>query len=114
MNRNEAKKYLTEKLKAEHCFWSYEEASIQDVPDDILIEKVLLHLDLDDIKVLFDTYPYKTIKKAWIERLIPQNNLYYTLNLFFSWYYFKAKKPEAYIKAMETRQLNKISRMKES
>jgi hypothetical protein len=49
------KPYLVEKLKQEHCFWSYDNNSISDIP----------------------------------------------------WYYFHAKRPRSYVKAMATRQLNK-------
>ena len=38
------KQELLSKLKQEHCFWSYNEDSIKDIPDDMLIEKTLLHL----------------------------------------------------------------------
>lgn len=40
---------LLAKLKQEHCFWSYNENSIKDIPDDMLIEKALLYLDLEEI-----------------------------------------------------------------
>lgn len=53
------KQELLSKLKQEHCFWSYDEASIKDIPDDMLIEKTLLHLDLDEINQLFLIYPLK-------------------------------------------------------
>ena len=89
------KQELLSKLKQEHCFWSYNEDSIKDIPDDMLIEKTLL-------------YPFKKIKQVWLDYLIPQEEYLYTLNRFFAWYYFKAKKPDAYIKSMATRHLNKI------
>ena len=58
------KQELLAKLKQEHCFWSYNEDSITDIPDDMLIEKTLLHLDLDDINRLFLIYPFKKIKRV--------------------------------------------------
>ena len=58
------KQELLAKLKQEHCFWSYNEDSIKDIPDDMLIEKTLLHLDLDDINRLFLIYPFKKIKRV--------------------------------------------------
>ena len=102
------KQELLSKLKQEHCFWSYNEDSIKDIPDDMLIEKTLLHLDLEEINQLFLVYPFKKIKQVWLDYLIPQEEYLYTLNRFFAWYYFKAKKPDAYIKSMATRRLNKI------
>ena len=96
MSSEVVKQELLAKLKQEHCFWSYNENSIKDIPDDMLIEKTLLHLDLDEISQLFLIYPFKKIKQV------------YTLNRFFAWYYFKVKKPDAYIKSMATRHLNKM------
>ena len=102
MSRDVVKQELLAKLKQEHCFWSYNENSIKDIPDDMLIEKTLLHLDLEEINQLFLIYPFNKIKR------VPQAEYLYTLNRFFAWYYFKAKKPDAYIKSMATRHLNKM------
>ena len=99
--------YLVEKLKQEHCLWSYEIASIQDIPDDMLVELVMLYLDIDEINLLFQLFDYKSVKKAWLENVVAQGERYYNLNFFFAWYYFHAKQPRSYVKAMATRQLNK-------
>lgn len=99
---------LLAKLKQENRFWSYNESSIKDVPDDILIEKTLLYLDLEEINQLFLIYSFKQIKQVWLDILIPQEDYLYTLNRFLAWYYFKVKKPDAYLKSMATRHLNKI------
>ena len=103
------KQELLSKLKQEHCFWSYNEDSIKDIPDDMLIEKTLLHLDLEEINQLFQVYPFKKIKQVWLDYLIPQEEYLYTLNRFFAWYYFKAKKPDSYLKSLQTRYHNKIT-----
>ena len=50
MSSDAIKQELLAKLKHEHCFGSYNEDSIKDIPDDMLIEKTSLHLDLDEIK----------------------------------------------------------------
>jgi len=104
-----SKTMLLDKLKEEHCFWSYspESVTLDNVSDDMLIEKTLQYLDLDEIAVLFQIYPYKKIKAAWLEYLVPQEEYLYTLNRFLAWYYFKAKRPDAYIKSMATRHFNK-------
>ncbi len=108
-SRSEAiKRSLLAKLKQEHCFWSYNEQSIENIPDDILIEKTLVHLDLEEIDQLFSIYSFKKIKQVWLDYLVPQTDYFYTLNRFFAWYYFKAKKPDAYIKSMATRHFNKM------
>ena len=98
---------LIDKLKQEHCLWSYENDSIQDIPDDVLVELVMLYLDIDEINLLFQLFDYKKVKQAWIENVVAQGERYYNLNYFFAWYYFHAKQPRRYVKAMATRQLNK-------
>lgn len=101
------KPYLIEKLKQEHCLWSYDNGSIHDMPDDVLIELVMLYLDIDEINMLFSIFSYKKMKRVWIENVVAQGERYYNLNYFFAWYYFHAKRPRSYVKAMATRQLNK-------
>ncbi len=107
MNKAEVKRGLINRLKKANAFWSYQADAIKDVPDDILVELVMLHLDLDDINKLFDIYSYKFVKKAWIENVVAQGERYYVRNKFFAWYYFKMKKPGAYVRSMATRELNK-------
>lgn len=102
------KSALLEQLKQEHCFWSYNEDAIHRISDDMLIEKTLLHLDLPEIDLLFKLYPFKRIKQVWLEHLVPQEEYLYTLNRFFAWYYFNAKRPDAYIKSMATRHYNRM------
>lgn len=103
------KVFLLDKLKQEHCFWSYSDDSVtlENVSDDMLIEKTLQYLDLEEINVLFQTFSFKKIKQAWLKYLVPQEDYLYTLNRFLAWYYFKAKRPDAYIKSMATRHFNK-------
>lgn len=104
---SDIRKYLIDSLKQGHCLWSYDVASIQDIPDDVLIELVMLYLDIEEINMLFKIFSYKKMKKAWIENVVAQGERYYNLNYFFAWYYFNAKRPRSYVKAMATRQLNK-------
>ena len=103
------KKNLIKRLKQENAFWSYHVDAIKDVPDDMLVELVMLHLDLDDIDKLFEIYSYKFVKKAWIENVVALGERYYVLNKFFAWYYFHMKRPGVYVKIMATRELNKKS-----
>ena len=70
-------------------------------------KKTLVYLDLDEIKVLFELYGKQKVKRVWLERLVPQGDYLYTLNRFFAWFYFRVKKPEMYVKSMETRILNR-------
>lgn len=100
--------FLIGKLREEKCFWSYApDFAESDVPDEIIIEKTLVYLDLDEIKALFELYGKQKVKRVWLERLVPQGDYLYTLNRFFAWYYFKVKQPDTYVKSMETRILNR-------
>ena len=99
--------FLLKRLKQQHCLWSYEQDSAQIIPDDVLVELVMLYLDIEEIDMLFQLFDYKKMKKAWIENVVAQGERYYNLNYFFAWYYFHAKRPRSYVKAMATRQLNK-------
>lgn len=106
--KNTRRHFLIDKLKEEKCFWSYASGFADcDVPDEIIIEKTLVYLDLDEIKVLFELYGKQMVKRVWLERLVPQGDYLYSLNRFFAWFYFRVKKPDMYIKSMETRVLNR-------
>ena len=103
----EIRPYLINKLKENNSFWSYDNETIVDIPDEMLVELVMLRLDIDEINLLFRLFPYKKIKKFWLENVVVLGERYYSLNSFFAWYYFHAKKPRTYVKAMATKQLNK-------
>lgn len=107
---DEIKQSLFEKLKEEHAFWSYDVGglSIPDLGDDQLIALTMRYLDLPEIKQLFSIFPVRKIKAAWRNLLVPEGDYLYTLNRFFAWYYFKAKNPDAYLKSLQTRHLNKL------
>lgn len=106
----EIKRSLLDSLKNENAFWSYAPDSISpdNIDDDLLIALTMRHLDIPDINQLFKIYPYKKIKKAWSDILVPEGEYLYTLNRFFSWYYFKSKRPDAYLKSLQTRRLNSL------
>lgn len=107
MCKRELRYELLEKLKAENCFWSYDELSWNKATDDQLIEKTLIYLDLPDIEKLFTIFGNGHVKRVWLHRLVPQGEYLYTLNRFFAWYYFKVKNPDRYLKTQETRYFNK-------
>lgn len=107
MQKAEIKPYLIQRLKQDKCLWSYEQDSIEDIPDDVLVELVMLYLDIDEINLLFHILPYSEVKRAWIENVLSQGERYYVLNTFFAWYYFNIKRPQTYVKSMATKMLNK-------
>ncbi len=107
MDEKDIKSYLLQKLKDENCFWSYSEVSAEDVDDATLIEKTMRHLDIDEINLLFKLFPYSMIKRVWLDRLVPEGEYVFALNRLFAWYYFNAKKPSSYVRAMATRHFNR-------
>lgn len=112
MNRNadNIKRTLFNQLKEENAFWSYDPKSVtlENLQDDVLIALTMRYLDLGQIKLLFEIFSARKIKDAWKRLLVPEGEYLYTLNRFFAWYYFKAKKPDAYLKSLETRRLNSL------
>jgi hypothetical protein len=104
------KQELLEHLKEEHAFWSYSQdtVSLSKIADDQLIALTMRHLDLPEIKQLFLIYSKPKIKAAWRKLLVPEGDYLYTLNRFFAWYYFDAKRPDAYLKSLQTRHLNRL------
>ena len=99
---------LFRKLKKENCFWSYDVSKMKSISDEALIEYVLLYLDIDDINKLFPLFGYKKVKRVWLDRVAPQGEMFRAFNILYAWYYFGAKRPEAYVKSIETRHLNRI------
>jgi hypothetical protein len=91
-----SRQILIEKLRGKNAFWSYKK--VNEIEDDLLIEKVLLMLDIDDINMLFKIYDKEFLKKVWEERILRQEPYYHRLNRFFAWFYFGIKDPDGYIK----------------
>ncbi|MCK4664554.1 MAG: hypothetical protein KAT68_16920 [Bacteroidales bacterium] len=85
---NYEKKILTSKLIKEKCFWSYEHPDYKLIDDDILIEKVLIYLDLNEINILFKIYSSDKIKSVWKKQILTQEPYYHQLNKFIAWFYF--------------------------
>lgn len=107
MNEN-ARKQLFRKLKKENCFWSYDVSKMRSISDESLIEYVLLYLDIKDIDQIFLLFGYKKVKRVWLDRVAPQGEMFRPYNILYAWYYFGAKRPEAYVKSLETRHINRI------
>ena len=105
----DVRKQLLRRLKEENSFWSYDVSKMKSISDESLIEHVLLYLDIDDINKLFPLFGYKKVKRVWLDRVAPQGAMFRPYNILYAWYYFGAKRPEAYVKSIETRHLNRLS-----
>lgn len=110
------KGHLIRELKKENAFWSYQPMSINyaTINDELLIAYTLRFLDLSEIDLLYRIFTPNQIKSAWKKFLVPEGEYLYTLNRFLAWYYFGAKKPDAYLKMLQTLHLNKLLKYERS
>ena len=99
---------LFRKRKKENCFWSYDMSKMMSISDESLIEHVLLYLDIEDVNQYFRLFGYKKVKRIWLDRVALQGEMFRPYNILYAWYYFGAKRPEAYVKGIETRHMNKV------
>lgn len=106
--KEDVRQQLFRKLKKENCFWSYDVSKMKSISDESLIEHVLLYLDIEDINLLFPLFGYKKVKRVWLDCVAPQGAMFRPYNILYAWYYFGAKRPEAYVKSIETRHINRI------
>jgi hypothetical protein len=102
------RKRLEKKLIEEHAFWSYDKSSIVIIPDDVLIEKVLLHLDIEDVQALFYLFPKKEIKKVWQDVVIPRDPLYRNINKLYAFMFFNIEHPDRYIRYYKNKYIKSI------
>ena len=107
---NRDKALLFKHLQKENVFWSYDPASVslKNMDDDMLIEKVMLHLDIDDINRLFTFYSKARIKKVWRTRLCPLEPYYNGLNRLLAYLYFGIKNPDRYIQAQKSKHIKEL------
>lgn len=104
---NADKELLSQKLIQRNSFWSVKIP--REIPDDILIEKTLIYLDIEDINQLFKLFSFKKIKQVWRNRVVTQGDYYHTLNKLLAWMYFDIKNPDQYIKTTITRHINHLA-----
>jgi hypothetical protein len=107
---SEIKENLMSGLYDWNAFWSYipNVVNVQNIEDDLFIEKVLVHLDIDDINKLFLLYPAKKIKNIWKSRLCVQEPYYHRLNCMLGSLYFDIKNPQRYIKTISNQHIKSI------
>lgn len=107
-NREQLNKALVSRLHQEHAFWPYDKSRINQISDDVLIAKVLLHLDIDDIKILFKLYPKKKIQSVWKDKMLAQEPLYHGLNRLYSFLLFNIKHPDRYIRDYKNKRYKSV------
>lgn len=93
----EKKLIILERIKNNGGFWSYNGIPLH-LDDDAVIEASLIHLDLEDIPLLYEIWSKSHIKKVWKERLVSQGNRMNTLNYILAVKLFTINNPDKYIK----------------
>jgi len=99
---------LVRELQRENAFWSYDKKQIGHLSDDVLIAKVLLHLDIDEIKLLFSLFPKRKIQKVWQEKMLSQEPMYHGLNRLYSFLFFNIKNPDRYIRDHQNKRFKSL------
>lgn len=94
---------LTYKLIRQKVFWSYKTNRSEPLPDEILIEKVLQHLDVEDISALFLLFRLPEIKKVWLEKMVSQEPMYHVLNRLYAFLFFGIKNPDRYLRQYQNK-----------
>ena len=108
VDNNLLRKRLEKKLIEENAFWSYDKSSIDIIPDNEFIEKVLLHLDIEDVQSLFSLFPKKKIQKVWQEVVLSREPLYHNLNRLYAFLLFDIKHPDRYIRYYKNKHIKSI------
>jgi len=88
---------LIRELRENNVLWSYESPDYSGMPDSLLIEKVLVHSDLDNIFQLFILFPGEEIFNIWKSRLLKDETLR-SLNILYAFLLFNISDPETYVK----------------
>jgi hypothetical protein len=96
MNKENIRASLVDELKDQKIFWSYSDPDPMHLSDEWLIEKILLHSDLESIYKLFEIYSENRIKQIWKDRLLPDGSMH-SLNLLYALILFRIKDPDGYI-----------------
>lgn len=87
---------ILEKVKAAGGLWSYQGIP-EHLDDDSIIEAALVHLDLEDIPMLFQIWSRAHIKRVWKERLVSQGRRMNILNYILAVKVFNVSHPDNYI-----------------
>ena len=107
--KQELKRKLVEKLLEANAFWSYANVSAENIPDEELVEKTFITLDLSDIALLFELYQRDYIRKVWRNGMAVQGDYLFDLNVMIALYYFDIKQPEKYLRRVEKKHIKKLN-----
>ena len=95
-SKNEKRMMIMEKIKDNGGFWSYSGIP-EHMDDDSVIEASLVHLDLEDLPLLYGIWSKAHIKKVWKERLVSQGYRMNIRNYILAVKFFTIKDPDKYL-----------------
>lgn len=90
------KKHILKKIKAAGGLWSYQGLP-EHLDDDAIIEAALVHLELEDLPLLFQIWGKAHIKRVWKERLVSQGRRMNILNYILAVKFFDIHNPDNYL-----------------
>lgn len=99
--KQQTKEMLAGQLLKANAFWSYSNSSLDQIPDEELIEKVFIYLDMPEIAKLFELFSRDFLLNVWRSRLAVQGDYLINLNVMIALYYFNIKQPEKYLNRIE-------------
>jgi hypothetical protein len=98
INPKQIRRDLLKKLQQVNAFWYYDPLAVSGISDDIVIEKVLEYLDIEEIRQLFQIYTSKEIKRVWKDKMLRQEPMFHNLNRLYAFLLFDIKDPDRYIR----------------
>lgn len=99
---------LFEKLRDKGIFWSYSKsANYEEIGSHLFIEHLLKYGDFDDIKIGFELFEKRYIKKIWKEKLKPDKSFIKT-NLMLARVFFGMDIESNYFKEIKNARFEKL------
>ena len=87
---------ILELVKAAGGLWSYQGIP-EHLDDDSIIEAALVHLELEDMPMLFQIWSKSHLKRVWKERLVSQGKRMNILNYILAVKIFGVSNPDKYL-----------------
>jgi len=95
-SKEDKKLAIMGKIKENGGFWSYRGIP-EHLDDDSVIEASLVHLDLEDMHLLFGIWSRAHIKRVWKEHLVSQGKRMNVLNYILAVKLFAINNPDKYL-----------------
>lgn len=87
----EKKRELSQYLFDKGALWSYKKNRRAILHDKELIVTSLSYLELEEMDMLFDIFPYEEVRRVWIEEMVPNDQYYGILNKMLAYLFFGVK-----------------------